>query len=104
MQWYSAVVDYPINVGGRALHSWPVFLLVPFEVGMLAAALAGFIAFLMGCGLPRLHHAVFNVAGIERASQEHFFLLAEQATSKPPNDLRHLLEGAGALAVTEVRP
>jgi len=71
---------------------------------MLAAALAGFIAFLMGCGLPRLHHPVFDIAGVERATQDRFFLLAEQGAAKPPNDLRHLLEGSGALAVTEVRP
>ena len=30
LQWYSAVIDYPINSGGRPLNSWPVFLLVPF--------------------------------------------------------------------------
>ena len=35
LQWYSAVVSYPLNVGGRPLDSWPVFLLVPFEVGCL---------------------------------------------------------------------
>ena len=104
LQWYSAVINYPINVGGRPLDSWPVFLLVPFEVGMLAAALAGLIAFLVGCGLPRLHHPVFDVAGVERATQDRCFLLAQEAGGKPPNALRHLLEGSGALAVTEVRP
>jgi len=26
LQWYSAAIDYPINVGGRPLNSWPVFL------------------------------------------------------------------------------
>ena len=41
LQWYSAVIDYPLNVGGRPLNSWQVFLLVPFEVGVLAAALCG---------------------------------------------------------------
>src|SRR3954471_5318137 len=29
LQWYSAVIDYPINTGGRPPNSWPVFLLVP---------------------------------------------------------------------------
>src|SRR3954469_11980307 len=77
MQWYSAVLDYPINVGGRPLHSWPVFLLVPFEVAVFAAALAGVIAMVRACGLPRLHPPVFAVAGFERASQDRCFLLAE---------------------------
>ena len=41
---------------------------------MLAAALAGFVAFLVGSGLPRLHHPVFAAHGFERASQDRFFL------------------------------
>ena len=47
LQWYSAVIDYPINSGGRPLNSWQVFWLVPFEVGMFAAALCGVIALLL---------------------------------------------------------
>jgi len=104
LQWYSAVVSYPFNVGGRPLDSWAVFLLVPFEVGMLAAALAGFAAFLAGGGLPRLHHPVFDVAGIERATQDHFFLVATTTADTDLPELRRLLENAGAIAVTGVVP
>lgn len=104
LQWYSAVHDYPINSGGRPLHSWPVFLLVPFEVGVLGAALAGFLAFLWSCGLPRLHDPLFAVPGFERASQDRFFLLvAARASDRDGAGLRRLLEGAGALVVTQVR-
>ena len=39
LQWYSAVIDYPLNAGGRPLNSWQVFLLVPFEVGVFASTL-----------------------------------------------------------------
>lgn len=104
LQWYSAVINYPINSGGRPLDSWQVFWLVPFEVGVFAAALCGVIALLRSCGLPRLHHPLFEVPGFERATQDRFFLLA----SPGPNDeaarnLRHMLEAAGAVVVTEVR-
>ena len=30
LEWWSAVFAYPIDSGGRPLHSWPVFLLVPW--------------------------------------------------------------------------
>jgi hypothetical protein len=103
LQWYSSVYGYPINSGGRPLHSWPVFLLVPFEVGVFGAAFAGLVAFFWTCGLPRLHDPVFAVPGFERASQDRFFLLAEAAgTDQARNQLRHLLERAGAVVVTEV--
>ena len=101
LQWYSAVIDYPINSGGRPLNSWQVFLLVPFEVGVFAAALAGVIAFLWSCRLPRLHDALFEIPGFERATQDRYFLLA--ASDGDPNELRRVLWEAGAVAVTELR-
>jgi hypothetical protein len=56
LEFWSAVYAYPIDSGGRPLNSWPIFLLVPFEVAVLAAAVAGFAALLFLCGLPCLHH------------------------------------------------
>jgi hypothetical protein len=104
LQWYSAVIDYPINSGGRPLNSWQVFWLVPFEVGVFAAALCGVIALLWSCGLPRLHHPLFEISGFERATQDRFFLLAAtEANDGAARDLREVLESAGAIVVTEVR-
>ena len=101
LQWYSAVIDYPIDSGGRPLNSWQVFLLVPFEVGVFAAALTGVIAFLRSCRLPRLHDALFEIPGFERATQDRYILVA--ASEADPNDLRTVLTEAGAVAVTELR-
>src|SRR5690242_9849037 len=42
LQVYIAVYDYPINVGGRPLHSWPSFIIVTFELTILFASLAAF--------------------------------------------------------------
>ena len=82
LQWYSAVIAYPINSGGRPLNSWQVFWLVPFEVGVFAAALCGVIALFWSCGLPRLHHPLFEIPGFERATQDRFFLLATPETER----------------------
>ena len=101
LQWYSAVINYPIISGDRPLNSWQVFLLVPFEVGIFAAALAGVIAFLWSCRLPRLHDALFDIPGFERATQDRYFLLA--ASERDAKDLRETLHQAGAVAVTELR-
>jgi hypothetical protein len=74
MQWYSAVVSYPINSGGRPTHSWPVFVPVTFELTILVAALAGVAGMLALNGLPRLTHPVFNVREFDLASRNRFFL------------------------------
>ena len=100
LQWYSAVIGYPLNSGGRPLHSWPVFLLVPFEFGVLAAAVAGFAAMLWSCGLPALHHRLFAMPQFERASQDRFLLLVAPKDEAEP--LRLTMERAGATLVAEM--
>jgi hypothetical protein len=100
LQWYSAVAAYPIDSGGRPLNSWPVFLLAPFEVGILAAAVAGFAAFIVCAGLPRLHHPLFAYPGIERASQDRFFVLvARTGDDESDERARRLLFNAGAVSM-----
>ena len=101
LQWYSSVIGYPLNSGGRPLHSWPVFLLVPFEFGVLVAAIAGLVALFWACGLPRLHHPLFAIPQFERASQDRFLLLV--APKAEPAALRRRLEEAGAVLVSELR-
>lgn len=83
MQWYSAVLDYPFVLGGKPLNSWPAFLLVTFEMGILGAVLAAFLTMLVDNGLPKPYHRVFNWTRFERASGDGFFLLIEVADSAP---------------------
>jgi hypothetical protein len=75
IQWFSAVLDYPINSGGRPLNSWPAFLFVPYEAAILFAGGIGVLAWLWICGLPKLYHPLFNAAVVERASQDRFILV-----------------------------
>jgi hypothetical protein len=75
MQWYSAVIDYPIDSGGRPLNSWPAFLLVPYETTILSAGVVGVLAWLWLCGLPKLFHPLFAVQAVERASQDRYLLI-----------------------------
>jgi hypothetical protein len=104
-EYYTAVVDYPYNAGGRPLNSWPAFMLVPFATGIFGASVAGFIRFLYETGLPRLHFPLFAVEGIERASQDRFFLAIETpATEGERREAVDSLRGAGALTVREVDP
>jgi hypothetical protein len=102
-EYYTAVVDYPYNVGGRPLNSWPAFMLVPFATGILGATIAGFIRFLFETGLPRLHFPLFAVEGTERASQDRFFLAIEAPeTEDERRKAVESLQGAGAIKVREV--
>ena len=102
-EYYTAVINYPYNIGGRPLNSWPAFMLVPFATGILGATIAGFIRFLFETGLPRLHFPLFAVEGMERASQDRFFLAIEAPqTEDERRNAVDSLQGAGALNVREV--
>jgi hypothetical protein len=74
LQWYAAVLDYPLNIGGRPLHSWPAFVPVAFELLILGAALGALLAMLVQNGLPQLYHPLFDVEEFELASRNRFFL------------------------------
>ncbi len=77
MEFYIAVIDYPTNVGGRPLNSWPSFIVIMFELTILFASLFAFFGMLSLCGFPRPHHQMFNLRNFARASSDHFFLCVE---------------------------
>jgi hypothetical protein len=80
MQWFSATVDYPTLSGGRPLHSWQAFVIVPYETTILFAAVTGILAWMAMCGLPKLHHVLFAADAVERASQDRYFVVIPFST------------------------
>lgn len=103
LQWYAAVVDYPINVGGRPLHSWPAFIPATFELTILGAALAAVLVMLLQNGLPQLYHPLFEIDEFELASRNRFFLcLPARDPVFAPGPARALLEELQPLLLREV--
>jgi hypothetical protein len=74
MQYYAAVIDYPWNIGGRPFNSWPSFIVVTFELTILAAAGVAVLGMFLRNGLPMHYHPVFNAPRFKLASQDRFFL------------------------------
>ncbi len=79
MQYYVTVWQFPINIGGRPLHSWPSYIVITFEMTILFAAGSAVLGLLALCGLPMPYHPVFNAPRFALASRNRFFLCIEAA-------------------------
>ena len=103
LQYWIHVINYPINVGGRPLNSWPAFIVVTFEMTILFAGIFAVLGMLALNGLPMPYHPVFNVPRFAFASKDRFFLII--FSSDPKYDAastRHFLESLAPRSIAEV--
>ncbi len=82
LQYWVAVITYPVNIGGRPLHSWPSFIIVTFELTILFAGVSSAVGMIALNGLPMPYHPVFNVPEFAKASENKFFLVVFSSDPK----------------------
>jgi hypothetical protein len=100
LQWFLDGFLYPLNVGGRPPHFPLAFIIITFEMGVLAASLCAFFGTLAVGRLVRLTDAVQGTPGFESVTRDRFWL--EVSARDPQYDVdetHRLLVDAGALRV-----
>lgn len=79
LEWWINVVSYPLNIGGRPLHSAPAFLPIAFEMAILFGSIAALASALVLGGLPSLWHPMFEVEGFRSVTDDGFWLAVDAA-------------------------
>jgi hypothetical protein len=77
LQWWVAVHAYPLVISGKPLFSWPAFVPVTFELGVLFGALGAVFGMFAFNQLPMLYHPLFSSKAFERATDDGFFISIE---------------------------
>jgi hypothetical protein len=75
-EFWTATIDWPMNVGGKPWNSLPAFVPVTFEVMVLSAGLATVFAFLLISGLRPGRRAILPDP---RVTDDRFVLALEEA-------------------------
>jgi hypothetical protein len=104
LQYWSSVIEYPLNGGGRPFNSWPAFIVPAFETTSLFAAATAVLGMLALNGLPEPYHPVFHAPGFALASRDKFFVSIEARDPKFDSEAtRRFLESLpGVSDVSEV--
>jgi len=103
MQYYLNAVDYPLNVGGRPLNSWPAFGVFSFQLAVLFGGLAAVIGLFALTRLPMPHHPLFQNTQFSLASRDRILVCVRAADPQfDPIVTRQLLIQLHASEVAEV--
>lgn len=103
LPYIASVIDYPLNIGGRPLNSWPYWIPITFELTVLFAAIGAVVGMIFRNGLPRPVHPVFNVDRFDLVTRDKFFLCIEATDPKfDRNETERFLKGLNPSFLTIV--
>lgn len=97
--YYTAVVDWPLNIGGKPMFSLPAFIPIIFELVVLFAALCSVGALFYMCKMPKIDPPVIDK---DLTCHKFAIFIPENDTGYNQDRIEKLLRELGANEVKKV--
>lgn len=104
LETYADVVNWPVDVGGRPAFSWPAFVPIAFEVGVLFAITTGFFGYFIVNRMPQLWEPVDECAAMAQASRAGWVLAVRTDDSGELARARRLIWSLQPSSMEEIDP
>jgi ActD protein len=102
MQVLANTTAYPLDIGGRPENSWPAFIPITFELGVLAAVLAGVFGYFAINRMPRLYERIDELAVIREAMRDGWLIVLRTEDPERLEQARSMLEELHPVAIEEL--